>query len=178
MNKHLLSNIEKMKFTYMTPIQGFVIPMVISGKDLIGCSQTGSGKTMAFLTPIIDNLLVNGPPDFYEISKSSKPVLLILIPTRELAEQIYKEARKLTFMTGINVVKIYGGVPYTNQIAEIKQGCDILIATPGRLIDFLEKELIKLHHLKYFIIDEADKMMDMGFEKQMNNIIYEYGIFN
>jgi len=104
---------------------------------------------------------------------SSAPVTLILIPTRELAEQIYVEARKLLHDTGINVVKVYGGVPHEGQIKEFKWGCDILVATPGRLLDFLKSGLVTLSQVKYFIIDEADRILDMGFEQQLNSITFE-----
>jgi len=104
---------------------------------------------------------------------TSAPVTLILIPTRELAEQIFIQARKLIHNTGINVVKVYGGVPHESQIRELKWGCDILVSTPGRLLDFLKSGLITLSQVKYFIIDEADRILDMGFEPQLNSICFE-----
>ena len=114
----LQTNLEKMRFEKMTPIQRAVISYILEGNDVMGCAQTGSGKTVAFLLPIVNKMLSQGPP---EVSTSTKracsiPVALILVPTRELAEQIYKEARKLISMTGINVVKVYGGVPHDSQI--------------------------------------------------------------
>lgn len=104
---------------------------------------------------------------------SSAPVTLIIIPTRELAEQIYVQARKLLHDTGINVVKVYGGVPHEGQIKDFKWGCDILVATPGRLLDYLKSGLVTLSQVKYFIIDEADRILDMGFEPQLNSITFE-----
>jgi ATP-dependent RNA helicase DDX3X len=119
-------------------------------------------------------MLKEGPPPD-DGFRGSAPITLVLIPTRELAEQIHKEARKLVHKTGISVVKVYGGVDYTSQIQEIKEGCDILVATPGRLIDFITRGLITLSHVKYFIIDEADRILDMGFEDQLKKIIYSFG---
>lgn len=105
-----------MKFTMMTPIQKAAIPFVSKGNDVMGCSQTGSGKTVAFLLPILNQLLKEGPPIDSNNENIAAPVTLILIPTRELADQIYKEARKLAHMTGLNVVKIYGGASPGDQI--------------------------------------------------------------
>lgn len=178
LHKTLMKNFTKMDFSLMTPIQKNVIPYVMEKHDVMGCSQTGSGKTIAFLAPIINKMLSEEPPkeDEFLGRGVSAPVALILIPTRELAEQIYKQARKLIHKTGINVVKVYGGVGYEGQIGEIKDGCDILVATPGRLIDFIEKGLITLASVKYFVIDEADRILDMGFEDQLNSIVFRFGI--
>jgi ATP-dependent RNA helicase DDX3X len=175
LNKKIIDNLlNKMRYEIMTPIQRYVVPFVIEKKDVMGCSETGSGKTIAFLGPIISKMLDEGPPSSDKDLPQgiSAPVALIIIPTRELAEQIYKEARKLIHNTGINVVKVYGGVPYESQLKEIKFGCDILVATPGRLIDFIEKGLITLSSVQYFIIDEADRILDMGFEDQLKEIVY------
>ena len=131
-----------MKFDLMTPIQKAIIPYILQSKDCLGCAETGSGKTIAFLTPIISLLLKNGPPkeDEKYLNPNSKytnscsyPVCLVLVPTRELAEQIYIEARKLLYKTGIVVCKCYGGVPNDTQIRELRQGVDIIIGTPGRI---------------------------------------------
>ncbi len=103
---------------------------------------------------------------------------LIIVPTRELAEQIFKEARKLLHDTGIEVTKIYGGVAHDGQIRELKAGMDIVVATPGRLIDFMDSSLIVLNKTKYLIIDEADRIMDMGFEPQLNSIIFNKSKLN
>ena len=174
----LISNLEKMKFSLMTPIQRAVIPHIIENRDVMGCSQTGSGKTIAFLAPIITKMLKDGPPENESIQYGqSAPIVLILVPTRELAEQIYKEAKKLIFKTHMEVIKVYGGVPYDGQFNEIRQGADILVAAPGRLIDFLNKGVISLREVKYFIIDEADRILDMGFEDQLKSIVFNYGKF-
>lgn len=177
LHNQLKKNLEQMGFEFMTPIQRAVIPYVMKGKDVMGCAQTGSGKTVAFLAPIINKMLEDGPPETNELNNSrvlgiSAPIALILTPTRELAEQIYKEARKVLHKTGIIVVKVYGGVPIDAQIKHITRGCDILVATPGRLIDFMKRRVIKLNEVKYLVFDEADRMLEMGFEDQLREIIF------
>lgn len=160
----------------MTPIQCKVIPLINSHYDLMGCSQTGSGKTLSFLSPIIDRLISTGPPNNKNLRHGiSSPVCLILVPTRELAEQIFREARKLCFLSGISVCKIYGGVGYDPQKLVLEEGCDIIVATPGRLIDFLRKGQIRLNQISHLVIDEADRILDMGFEDQLKSIIHEFG---
>ena len=177
-SQEILSNFNKMKFDLMTPIQKYVLPVISEGNDVMGCSQTGSGKTIAFLSPIVNKMIKEGPPkenntDIYNYP--SFPVALILIPTRELAEQIYREGRKLLHQTGIQITKIYGGVPHDSQIRELRDGTDIIVATPGRLIDFLNSKMISLKKVKYFILDEADRILDLGFSEQLNNISFNYG---
>ena len=176
----LQKNITKMKYDLMTPIQKAIIPYILESKDCLGCAETGSGKTIAFLTPIISLLLKEGPPkeDDEFLKPNSKytnscsyPVCLIIVPTRELAEQIYIEARKLLYKTGIVVCKCYGGVPNDTQIRELRQGVDIVIGTPGRLNEFIEKKILYLNLIKYLVIDESDRMLDMGFKPQLEDII-------
>ena len=118
LDKQLQNNLEKMQFQQMTPIQRAVISFILQGNDVMGCAQTGSGKTIAFLLPIVNKMIAEGPPEIISTNKRpcSFPVSLILVPTRELAEQIYKESRKIISMTGVNVVKVYGGVPHDSQI--------------------------------------------------------------
>jgi ATP-dependent RNA helicase DDX3X len=178
LNDVLMSNFQKMNFDQMTPIQKNVIPIITEGNDVMACSQTGSGKTIAFLAPIVNKMLNEGPPVIDIGNFSSAPIALILIPTRELAEQIYKEGRKLLHQTGIQITKIYGGVPHDSQLRELREGTDILVATPGRLIDFLNSRLITLQAVKYLILDEADRILDLGFSEQLNSITFNYGIFN
>ena len=173
-------NLAKMKYDLMTPIQKAIIPYILESKDCLGCAETGSGKTIAFLAPIISLLLKEGPPkeDEEYLKPNSKytntcsyPVCLVLVPTRELAEQIYVEARKLLYKTGIIVSKCYGGVPSDAQIRELRQGVDIVIGTPGRINEFIEKKILYLNLIKYLVIDESDRMLDMGFKPQLENII-------
>jgi len=174
LNEILKKNLENMGFETMTPIQRAVIPYILNGKDTIGCAQTGSGKTVSFVAPIVNKMLTNGPPktDSQLPPGISAPIALIIVPTRELAEQIFKETRKIIHKTGIIVVKVYGGIPINTQMKQITSGCDILVATPGRLIDFLKRDLIYLNSVQYLVFDEADRMLDMGFEDQLREIVF------
>ena len=176
----LKKNLIKMKYDKMTPIQKAIIPHILQKNDCLGCAETGSGKTVAFLAPIISLLLKDGPPieDKEYLKQNSKysnscsyPVCLVLVPTRELAEQIYIESRKLLYKTGIVVSKCYGGVPIDGQIRELRQGVDIVIGTPGRIIEFIDKKVLYLNLIEYLVIDESDRMLDMGFKPQLENII-------
>ena len=176
----IAKNLEKLKYDLMTPIQKAIIPYILKLKDCLGCAETGSGKTIAFLAPIISLLLKDGPPkeDEEYLKPNSKytnscsyPVCLVLVPTRELAEQIYIEARKLSYKTGIVVCKCYGGVPTDTQIRELRQGVDIVIGTPGRINEFIDKKILYLNLIKFLVIDESDRMLDMGFKPQLEDII-------
>jgi ATP-dependent RNA helicase DDX3X len=177
-NSKLKDNLDRMGFDTMTPIQKIVVPYLMDKKDVMGCAQTGSGKTVAFLAPIINNMLLEGPPksDVDLPYGISAPIALILAPTRELSEQIYKEGRKLLHKTGILAVKVYGGVPIDTQIKFVTNGCDILVATPGRLIDFIKRGIVSLKSVKFLVFDEADRMLDMGFEDQLREIIFSSDI--
>ena len=177
MPPQLGENIKKLQFDYMTPIQKVVIPYMQNGKDVVGCSETGSGKTIAYLFPLIGNMLVRGTPQNPYLAQNRNqayPLSLILVPTRELAEQVYKESKKMCFKTGINSVKVYGGVPQDGQIYALQEGCDILIATPGRLIDHIKRNRISLKMISQLIIDEAERMLDMGFEEQLKQIVSSF----
>ena len=176
----LKSNLTKMKYDKMTPIQKVIIPYILQKKDCLGCAETGSGKTVAFLAPIISLLLNQGPPldDKIYLKQNSKysnscsyPVCMVLVPTRELAEQIYIESRKLLYKTGIVVTKCYGGVPLDTQIRDLRQGTDIVIGTPGRIIEFIDKKILYLNLIEFLVVDEGDRMLDMGFKPQLENII-------
>ena len=172
-DKQIMNNLIKMQYDLMTPIQKYIIPYVLNKKDCLGCAQTGSGKTIAFLVPIVSLMLKEGcPKEKMQYNYCSYPVCLILVPTRELAEQIYKEARKVIHKTGIIVTKVYGGVPCDSQIRELKQGSDIVIGTPGRLLEHIERRYLNLSMIQYLVIDESDRMLDMGFEDQMKSIVF------
>ena len=160
----------------MTSIQNLSIPIILEGIDLVGCAQTGSGKTLSYLLPISILLYSNNYPLINKKKRISYPLLLIIVPTRELAIQIYYEALKLLYQTEIIPVCVYGGADYSNQIADLREGCDILIGTPGRLINFLEKEFISLDMCEFLVIDEADKMMDMGFEPDIRKIVEDFDL--
>ncbi|KAI5064705.1 hypothetical protein GOP47_0019400 [Adiantum capillus-veneris] len=142
-------------------------------RDLMACAQTGSGKTAAFCFPIIAGIL-NGPPPSGRPPRGSRtvyPLALILSPTRELSMQIHEEAKKFAYQTGLRVVVAYGGAPINQQLRELERGVDILVATPGRLSDLLERARVSLSQVRYLALDEADRMLDMGFEPQIRKIV-------
>ncbi|CEM21907.1 unnamed protein product [Vitrella brassicaformis CCMP3155] len=171
----LIANIKRVNYQRPTPIQKHSIPVVLAERDLMACAQTGSGKTAAFLFPIIAEMLRMGPPPPPENTRYNRrmtyPVSLVLAPTRELAIQIFEESRKFTYGTGIRAVVIYGGADVKLQFRELERGCDILVATPGRLVDLMERARVSLAMIKYLVFDEADRMLDMGFEPQIRRIV-------
>jgi len=165
----LLENIERCKFLSPTPVQAYSIPIVIDERDLMGCAQTGSGKTAAFLLPSIAVLIKKG--EVARTNQSHTPFLLILAPTRELAQQTHFQAQKFCYMTGYRANVVYGGASVEGQIRNLQGGCDILVATPGRLYDLIDRGVINLAKVSIFILDEADRMLDMGFEPQIRAIV-------
>jgi ATP-dependent RNA helicase RhlE len=146
-----------------TPIQAQAIPQVLKGRDVIGLAQTGTGKTAAFTLPIIDRLL-GGP---------ARLRVLILTPTRELTSQVYNSFRKYGKHTGLRVAEIYGGVPLPPQQDQLRRGVDVVVATPGRLLDHMERQNLVFDDLEVLVLDEADRMLDMGFAPQINRIVAE-----
>lgn len=174
LNKQLNANLGLLSFKQMTPIQKLTIPHVMNKSNLVGCAQTGSGKTLAYLLPIANLLLSSFPIQIKKFKHGSYPVVLIILPTRELAEQTYREALKIFYNTGIASAVIYGGCPYPPQIDILCMGVDVLIATPGRLKDFLQRQLILLSQIQYVIFDEGDRLLDMGFEKDIDYIVNKF----
>eukprot|EP00884_Botryococcus_braunii_P017598 jgi/Botrbrau1/4521/Bobra.60_2s0012.1 len=166
----LLANVRRCKYTKPTPVQRYSIPIGVAGRDLMACAQTGSGKTAAFCFPMIANILQKGLQPTGR-SRKSYPLALILSPTRELSSQIYDEARKFTYQTGIRPVVVYGGAPVINQLRDMERGCDMLVATPGRLSDLIERARVSLSRIAFLALDEADRMLDMGFEPQIRRIV-------
>ena len=175
----LLHNLHLSKYTKPTPVQKYSIPVGLAGGDLMACAQTGSGKTAGFLFPIIARMMKTGAvpePDHRPGMKTCYISALILAPTRELASQIFDEAQKFCYCTGIRPVVVYGGNNIQGQLKELEQGADLLVATPGRLVDLIERGRIQLDCVKYLILDEADRMLDMGFEPQIRRIVQERGM--
>merc|ERR1711915_328888 len=145
-----------------TPVQKNALPIIMSGRDLMACAQTGSGKTAAFLLPIIHKLMET-EADAQIGSSSQSPQCIIITPTRELAIQIHNEARKFSQGSMVKSVVTYGGTSVNYQATQLTKGCNILVSTPGRLIDYVEKGRISFSDLKFLVLDEADRMLDMGF---------------
>lgn len=171
-------NINKCGYDRPTPVQKYSIPTLIARRDLMSCAQTGSGKTAAFLLPVINAILKDGPSKVKpkSLDRSGRttqyPLALVISPTRELSLQIYNESRKFAYRTPITSAVLYGGREnYRDQINKLRLGCHIAIATPGRLIDVMNNGHIGLDACRYLVLDEADRMLDMGFEPQIRQIV-------
>ncbi|KAL3609068.1 hypothetical protein D5086_000088 [Populus alba] len=167
-------NIRRCKYVKPTPVQRHAIPIALTGRDLMACAQTGSGKTAAFCFPIISGIMKMQDQSAQRPLRGARtvyPLALILSPTRELSMQIHEEAKKFSYQTGVKVVVAYGGAPIHQQLRELERGVDILVATPGRLVDLLERARVSLQMIKYLALDEADRMLDMGFEPQIRKIV-------
>jgi len=157
----------KKGYTQPTPIQSQSIPVILKGKDLLGCAQTGTGKTAAFAIPVLQTLyLQKRTGERFEGIKT-----LILTPTRELAIQINESFEDYGYLTGLRHEVVFGGVSAVPQIASLRKGVDILIATPGRLLDLMNQRAVSLSHIKIFVLDEADRMLDMGFIHDVKKVI-------
>lgn len=163
----ILKAIKTEGYTMPTPIQEQAIPTILERRDLLGCAQTGTGKTAAFAIPMLQ--ILNGEPKALSGQQSIKA--LILTPTRELAIQIGESFSAYGKYLTLKHCVIFGGVSQVNQTDALKKGVDILIATPGRLLDLMNQKYIKLHHIKLFVLDEADRMLDMGFSHDVKRII-------
>jgi ATP-dependent RNA helicase RhlE len=168
----ILRALQEKGYTQPTPIQEQSIPILLSGKDLLGCAQTGTGKTAAFSIPILQNIYLNTPSD-HQSRRRRKPGLkaLIVTPTRELAIQIGESLTDYGRFTGIRNTVIFGGVKQGAQTQALQRGTDILVATPGRLLDLISQGFISLREIEYFVLDEADRMLDMGFIHDVKKII-------
>ena len=161
-NKQLLNAISDLGFEEPSEVQQKVIPQVFAGHDLFGIAQTGTGKTAAYLIPLIMNI---------KFSQGGEPRALIMAPTRELILQIEEQAKALSKYTDLKIVSLYGGVGVKLQTEALKGGADIIVATPGRFIELYLKQLIPVKYIKYWVLDEADKMMDMGFMLQIRQLL-------
>ncbi len=178
MGKVLERNCNFMNYAVPTPVQQNAVPVSMAGRDIMACAQTGSGKTLAFVLPVLYHLLNQGPPPPQETGRRARISIsaLIMAPTRELATQIFEEGRKFSFDTGLSICVAYGGAPFGEQMRQIERGCDILVGTPGRLGDMLERGRISLERVAFLTLDEADRMLDMGFEPQIRQIIDRSGM--
>ena len=166
MPDYVLSEVLRCGFDKPTPIQSQGWPMALLGRDMIGISRTGSGKTLAFLLPGM--IHINAQP---YLQRGDGPIVLVLAPTRELAVQIKVECDKFGASSQIKNTCVYGGAPKRAQAQDLQNGVEIVIATPGRLIDFLENGTTNLRRVTYLVLDEADRMLDMGFEPQLRKIV-------
>ncbi len=162
----LLDGLEALNFKNPTPIQEQAIPLILQGKDLIGCAQTGTGKTAAFILPIISEIIDSGESDFTQA--------LVVVPTRELAMQIDQVVEAYSYFTGVSSIAVYGGgdgKTFEREKTAIQKGADIIVATPGRLIAHMQLGYVKFMKVKFLVLDEADRMLDMGFQPDLLKII-------
>ena len=187
LSDEMLKAVKSLGYTAPTPVQAGSIPVVLEGRDLLAAAQTGTGKTAAFLLPTMNNLEHVAPPKPVKEKKSRGrkrggkkpqgngrgPVMLVITPTRELAQQIDQCASAIAEVTGHLAVTVVGGVSYRPQTAALAYGCDILVATPGRLVDLIEQGACHLDEVKVLVLDEADRMLDMGFLPAVRRIVRE-----
>lgn len=193
LNEQILAGVATLGFNAPTPVQAAAIPAVLEGKDVVASAQTGTGKTAAFMLPTLQRIAVEKPggaekPDAKEPNASAErgakrnvkrggtkrnafPRALIITPTRELAAQIDNVAKSVCASTGQQAVIVTGGARYKHQITALQKGCDVLVATPGRLIDLLDKKHTSLENIQVLVLDEADRMLDMGFWPSVHRIM-------
>jgi ATP-dependent RNA helicase RhlE len=164
LSQSLQKAIRAMGYEGMTPIQAQAIPPGLQGHDVIGCAQTGTGKTVAFLLPALERLLEDP-------GKTKNPRVVALAPTRELVIQVTEQARKLAAGTSLRIVAVYGGARIRGQTDKLRRGADVVIATPGRLLDHMRRKNIDFKDLQVLVLDEADRMLDMGFLPDIKRII-------
>lgn len=162
LNKPLLKALSDLEFVYPTPIQEQAFSVIMSGKNVVGIAQTGTGKTLAYLLPILRQL---------SFSKQRDPRVLILAPTHELVIQIWDEIIKLTEYSGLRSLGVFGGTSMNKQKQAVYDGCDILIATPGRLLDLAYSGILSFKSIQKLVIDEVDEMLSLGFRTQLNNVL-------
>lgn len=163
LSPQILRALQEQKYDEASPIQEQAIPVILAGRDVLGCAQTGTGKTCAFMAPIIQKII--------EGSSTSEIKSLIVCPTRELAIQIFESTIAYSKFSKIKTAVIYGGIGEAAQKKELAKGPDILIATPGRLLDFINQKIVDIKKITFFVLDEADRMLDMGFIHDIKKII-------
>ena len=165
LHAEVLAGLNDAGFVYCTPIQAQTLPISLTGRDVAGQAQTGTGKTAVFLVTLLNRLL--SKPE----KSTGLPLALIVAPTRELSHQIYEEAKVLARHTRLSMVQVVGGVDYLKQAEILRQGVDIVICTPGRIIDYYKQGIFKTESIKSLVIDEADRLLDLGFAKDMRYIL-------
>ena len=166
LRSEVLSALKGLGYEEPTPIQRETIPALISGRDVLGQAATGTGKTAAFALPILEKIA-------REDRRPFEAQALVLVPTRELAMQVAEALQKYGAGLGVIVVPVYGGQEIFNQIKPLKRGADVVIATPGRALDHIKRKSLLLGNVKMVVLDEADEMLDMGFEEDLQSILNE-----
>ena len=165
----LLRAVADMGYTHTTPIQAQAIPVVLAGQDVMGAAQTGTGKTAAFSLPLLQRMLKH---ENASVSPARHPVrALVLLPTRELADQVAQQVKQYAKYTQLRSAVVFGGIDMKPQTAELKAGVEVLVATPGRLLDHIEARSAVLNQVEYVVLDEADRMLDIGFLPDLERIL-------
>ena len=172
LNEQILAGVEALGFTDPTPVQAGAIPRVLEGRDVVASAQTGTGKTAAFTLPTLQRI-AGGDGTRRATKRRRGPFALVVTPTRELAQQIDKVASVVCAQTGQRATIVVGGTKFDRQIAELERGCDMLVATPGRLLDLIEHNHVSLSQVETLVLDEADRMLDMGFWPSIRRIMHE-----
>ncbi|KAI4844990.1 DEAD/DEAH box RNA helicase [Aureobasidium sp. EXF-8845] len=177
LHPQVLANVKMCNYEHTTVIQGYCIPIILAGHDLVAVAQTGSGKTAAYLVPIISKLMgkvrkLQGPRPVNGSRVRAEPLVVVVVPTRELAQQIFDEARRLCYRSMLRPVCSYGGIPIGINLQELGKGCDLLIGTPGRLEDLMNKpDVLSMRRVKFTVIDEADEMLNGDWDDSMAKIM-------
>ena len=172
LNEQILAGVEALGFTDPTPVQAGAVPRVLEGRDVVASAQTGTGKTAAFTLPTLQRIAGEGGTRRAD-KRRRGPFALVVTPTRELAQQIDKVASVVCAQTGQRATIVVGGTKFDRQIAELERGCDMLVATPGRLLDLIEHNHVSLSQVETLVLDEADRMLDMGFWPSIRRIMHE-----
>lgn len=163
--------LDEVRITTPFPIQTLAIPIALTGTDMIGQARTGTGKTLAFGIPLLQRIVVPDDRDYAQLSSAGAPQALVVTPTRELASQVTSDLVIASSRRHARVISVYGGVGYQDQLGALSRGVDVVVGTPGRLLDLVERGALDLGHIKVLVLDEADKMLDLGFLPDVERIL-------
>ncbi|HBY23516.1 MAG TPA: RNA helicase, partial [Propionibacteriaceae bacterium] len=153
------------------PIQSLSIPIAIQGTDMIGQARTGTGKTLAFGVSLLQRIVVQSDPGYADLEAPGAPQALVMCPTRELALQVTRDLEVASTIRKVRILTVYGGVGYDTQLDTLSDGVDVVVGTPGRLLDLLQRRNLNLGHVKVLVLDEADEMLDLGFLPDVEKLI-------
>jgi superfamily II DNA/RNA helicase len=167
----IVQALDQVGITTPFPIQAMAIPIALTGTDMIGQARTGTGKTLAFGIPLLQRIVVPGDRDYAQLSKPGAPQALVVTPTRELASQVSSDLATASNRGRARVLTVYGGVGYEDQLGTLRHGADVVVGTPGRLLDLVDRGALDLGHIKVLVLDEADKMLDLGFLPDVERIL-------
>jgi superfamily II DNA/RNA helicase len=167
----MVQALDAVRITTPFPIQALAIPTALTGTDMIGQARTGTGKTLAFGIPLLQRIVVPGERDYAQLAKPGAPQGLVVTPTRELASQVASDLAAASTRRHARVLTVYGGVGYQDQLSTLRQGVEVVVGTPGRLLDLVERTTLDLGHIKVLVLDEADKMLDLGFLPDVERIL-------